>query len=118
MADDRAQPFVSLTAKSEPEVRERRDVVPFVGDLTFVDAGHEFESSDGVLCRVPKEVRKLDDLRFHGDGDIGVGLNLSGQVSCVIVALDCWLDGLNLLLVENLLLVHDVCLKLSFLERS
>ena len=48
----------------------------------------------------------------------GVGLNLSGQVSCVIVALDCWLDGLNLLLVENLLLVHDVCLKLSCMERS
>ncbi len=34
------------------------------------------------------------------------------QVSCVIVALDRWLDGLNLLL------VHDVCLKLSCLERS
>ena len=109
MADDRAQPFVSLTAKSEPEVRERRDVVPFVGDLTFVDASHELEGRDGVLCRVPIEVWKLDDLRFHGD--IGVGLNLSGQVGCVIVALDCWLDGLNLLLVENLLLVHDVCLK-------
>ena len=117
MADDRAQPFVSLTAKSEPEVRERRDVVPFVGDLTFVDASHELEGRDGVLCRVPIEVRKLDDLRFHGD--IGVGLNLSGQVSCVIVALDRWLDGLNLLLVKNLLLVHDVCcLKLSCLERS
>ena len=109
MADDRAQPFVSLTAKSEPEVRERRDVVPFVGDLTFVDASHEFEGRDGVFCRIPKEIRKLDDLRFHGD--IGVGLNLSGQICSVIVALDCWLDGLNLLLVENLLLVHDVCLK-------
>ena len=109
MADDRAQPFVSLTAKSEPEIRERRDVVPFIGDLTFIDASHELESRDGILCRVPIEVRKLDDLRFHGD--IGVVLNLSGQVSCVIVALDRWLDGLNLLLVENLLLVHDVCLK-------
>ncbi len=32
-------------------------------------------------------------------------------IMSVIVALDCWLDGLNLLLVENLLLVHDVCLK-------
>ncbi|MFN9941318.1 MAG: hypothetical protein ACK56I_17745, partial [bacterium] len=78
MADDRAQPFVSLTAKSEPEVRERRDVVPFVGGLTFVDASHELKGRDGVLCRVPIEVRKLDDLRFHGD--VGVGLNLSGQI--------------------------------------
>jgi len=103
MADDRAQPFVSLTAKSEPEVRERRDVVPFVGDLTFVDASHELEGRDGVLCRVPIEVRKLDDLRFHGD--VGVGLNLSGQICSVIVALDRWLDGLNLLLVENCLFV-------------
>ena len=109
MADDRAQPFVSLTAKSEPEVREGRDVIPFVGDLTFVDASHELEGRDGVLGRIPKEVRKLDDLRFHGD--VGVGLNLSGQICSIIVALDCWLDGLNLLLVENLLLVHDVCLK-------
>ena len=107
MADDRAQPFVSLTAKSEPEVRERRDVVPFIGDLTFVNASHELECRDGVFGRVAIKVWKLDNLRFHGD--IGVGLNLSGQVSGVIVALDCWLDGLNLLLVENLLLVHDVC---------
>ena len=109
-------PFVSLTAKSEPEVRERRDVVPFVGDLTFVDASHELKGRDGVLCRVPIEVRKLDDLRFHGD--VGVGLNLSGQICSVIVALDCWLDGLNLLLVEPgassnwvALLIHNLCLK-------
>ena len=61
-------------------------------------------------------IRKLDDLRFHGD--VGVGLNLSGQVSCFIVALDRWLDGLNLLLVENLLLVHDVCLNVCVFESS
>ncbi len=87
----RAEPFIRLAAEHEPEVRERRDVVPFIGDLAFVDSSHELKSHNGVLCRVPIEVRKLDDLRFHGD--VGVGLNLSGQICSVIVALDCWLDS-------------------------
>jgi hypothetical protein len=99
MADDRAQPFVSLTAKSKPEVRERRDVVPFVGDLTFVNASHEFEGRDGVFRQIPKEVRELDDLRFHGD--IGVGLDLPGQIRSVIIALIGWLNILDVLFVET-----------------
>ncbi len=114
MPDHRAEPFVCLAAESEPEVREHRDVVPFVGDLAFVNAGHEFESSDGVLGQVSIEVWEFDDLRFHGD--VGVGLNLPGQICRVIVALNRWLDVPDVILVEtgassNWVGGHDVCLK-------
>ncbi len=109
MPDHGAQPFVCLAMERDSEVRERCDVVPFVGDLAFVNASHEFESRDGVLGRVSIEVREFDDLRFHGD--IGVGLNLPCQICSIIVALEWWLIVLEILLVENRIRVdigHDV----------
>jgi hypothetical protein len=65
---------------------------------------------------------EVDDLCFHGD--VGVGLNLPCQISSVIVALDRWLNVLDILLVEARASSdwvnnriddgHDVCLKISF----
>jgi hypothetical protein len=49
MPDNRAEPFVRLTSECEPEVRERRNVIPFIGDLAFVDPGHKFQGSNGVF---------------------------------------------------------------------
>ncbi len=88
-----------MAAESEPEVRECRNVIPFIGDLTFVNASHELEGRDGVLGQVSIEVWKFDYFRFHGD--VGVGLNLSCQICSIIVALDWWLSVLDILLVEN-----------------
>jgi hypothetical protein len=99
MTDYRAQLFVCLTAKCELEVGERGDVVPLVCDLTFINTGHEFESRNGVLGRITIEVWKLDDLRLHGD--IGVSLDLPGQIRSIIIALNGWLNVLDVSFVET-----------------
>ncbi len=71
----------------QPEVRECRDVVPFVGDLAFIDPGHNFERSNGVFSWLSVEIRSFNDLCLHGN--IRVGLNLTGQLCSIIVPLDC-----------------------------
>ncbi len=126
MPDHGAEPFIRLAAECEPEVGERRDVFPLIGDLAFVDLGHELKCRNGVLGWISVEIRKFDDLSFHGG--IGVGLNLPCQICSVIVALDRWLNILYVLLVEArassdwigswIGVGHDVCLKRSFCSLS
>ncbi len=99
MPDHGADPFIRLTPECKPEVGECRNVVPLVGDLTFVDNGHEFKSSNGVFGQIPIKFGKFNDLHLHGD--IGVGLNLPCEICSVIVALDRWLIVLEILLVET-----------------
>jgi hypothetical protein len=112
--DHGAEPFICLTTECLPEVGKCCDVIPLVGDLTFIDTGHELQSHNGVLGRISIEFRKFNDLRLHGD--IGVGLNLPCRICSIIVPLDWWLNVLKVLLVENQIWVdigHDVCLKRS-----
>ncbi len=117
MPDHGAEPFVRLPTEHEPEIRRCRDVIQLVGDLAFVDVGHELEGHNGVLGWISLEVWKLHDLRLHSD--VGVGLNLPCQVCSIIVALNMWLNILNVLLVETgtssdwVDVGHDVCLKRS-----
>ena len=111
-----------MAAECEREVGESFDVVPAIGDLAFIDACHKLKHHNGILGWISIEVWKFDDLCFHGD--IGVGLNLSCQISSVIVALDQWLNVLDILLVEARASSdwvnnriddrYDVCLKISF----
>jgi len=122
--DHGAEPFISLATECELEVGESCDIVPVVGDLALIDACHKLKRRDGVLGWISIEVRKFDDLCFHGD--IGVGLNLPCQISRVIVALDRWLNVLDVLLVEARASSdwvnnriddgHDVCLKKILLK--
>ncbi len=124
MPDHGAEPFICLAAECEPEVGERRDVIPLVGDLAFVDSSHEFKRHNGVFGWISVEIWKFDNLRLHGD--VGVGLNLPRQISRVIVALDRWLNVLDVLLVEARASSdwvnnriddgHDVCLKRILLK--
>ncbi len=124
MPDHGAEPFICLAAECEPEVGERRDVIPLIGDLAFVDSSHELKRHNGVLGRVSVEIWKFDDLRLHVD--VGVGLDLPCQISHVIVALDRWLNILDILLVEarassdwvnnRIDYGHDVCLKKNLLK--
>ncbi len=55
--DNGAEPFVRLASKHETEVKERHDVVPFVGDLAFIDACHKFERCNGVFSWLSIEIR-------------------------------------------------------------
>ncbi len=99
VADNGAEPFVSLTTECQPEVWKCRDIVPLVGDLTFIYAGHEFERCDGIFTGFSIEIRKLNNLSLHCD--VSVGLDLSGQICSVIVSLNRWWNVLNILLVET-----------------
>ncbi len=89
MADDGTEPFVGLNTESQLGVRKCCDVVPLIGDLAFVNASHEFECRNCVFTGFTVEIRKFDDLSFHGD--IGVGLNLPCELSSTIVSLNCGL---------------------------
>ena len=98
MMDDHAEPFVGLTTERQLELWKRHDVIPLIGDLTLVNEGHQFEWRNGVFARFPIEIWKLDDLSFHRD--VGVGLNLSRNLSSTIVSLHSGLLLLHILLVE------------------
>ncbi len=124
MPDHGTKPFICLAAECEPEVGERRDVIPLVGDLAFINSSHELKRRNGVLGWVSVKIWKFDDLSLHGD--LGVGLDLPCQISCVIVALDRWLNVLDVLLVEarassdwvnnRIDNGHDVCWKKILLK--
>ncbi len=98
MPDHVAEPFIRLTTECEPEVGKCGDVIPLIGDLTFIDTGHELKSRNGVFGRISIKFRKFNDLRVHGD--VGVGLNLPCQICSIIVSLDRWLNVLDVFLVE------------------
>jgi hypothetical protein len=97
--DNGGEPFVSLTTECQLEVGKSWDVIPFVGDLTIVDASHEFESHDCIFGQIAVEIQQLNDLSFHGD--VGIGLNLPCKLSSVIVTLNDWLVLTHILLVET-----------------
>jgi hypothetical protein len=99
MADDGAEQFVGLTTECQLEVLKCRDVIPLIGDLTFINAGHEFEHCDGIFTGFSIEIWNFNELSPHHDAS--VGLDLSGQICRVIVSLNRWLDVLNVLLVET-----------------
>ncbi len=54
-----------LSAWPQSASQKYENVVPLVGNLTLVDAGHEFMCRNGVFARFPVEIQELDNLSFH-----------------------------------------------------
>jgi len=50
------------------------DIVPIIGDLTFVNSGDEIQSGNGVFSSLAEQFRKLD--HFLLQCDVGVLQNL------------------------------------------
>ncbi len=74
------EPFVRFSSEAETEMGVRCSVVPVIGDLAFVDSGHELCGRDSILAFLSPEIRNLDE--FLLERDVGVGENLLSHFCC------------------------------------